>query len=147
MFVQTSSFIVGILKGVREMFFSPPMKVSFKIFISVLSLLILFSFKSPKNILLTPLIEQIYGMYDEEKLIKGIVDRVEDNEKAVVLIENELKEVIINQTKNKPLKSGDVINLTQVDHTYELVNINEAETLELKIDMDKLLNQLKEDDD
>src|SRR5690625_3832369 len=96
MVVQTSSFIVGILKGVREMFFSPPMKVSFKIFVSVLSLLILFSFKSPKNILLTPLIEQIYGMYDEEKLIKGIVDRIEDNEKEVVLIENEFKEVIIN---------------------------------------------------
>src|SRR5699024_4462517 len=129
------------------MFFSLQMKVSFNIFVSVLSLLILFSFKSPKNILLTPLIEQIYGMSDEEKLIKGIVDRIEDNEKAVVLIENESKEVIINQSKNKPLKSGDVSNLPQVEQTNELVNINEAETLELKIDMDKLLNQLEEDDD
>src|SRR5690625_5411781 len=113
MFVQTSSFIVGILKGVREMFFSPPMKVSFKIFVSVLSLLILFSFKSPKNILLTPLIEQIYGMYDEEKLIKGIVDRIEDNEKAVVLIVYELKKDIIYQYINNLIKSVELINLTK----------------------------------
>ncbi len=129
------------------MFFSPIMRVSFKIFISVLSLIILFSFKSPKNILLTPLIEQIYGMYEEEKLTKGIVDRIVDDENVVVLIESELKEVIIRQTKNKALKSGDVINLVEVDQTYQLVNINEAETLELKMDMEKLIKQLKEDDD
>jgi len=124
------------------MFFSPIMRVSFKVFISILSLLILFSFKSPKNILLTPLIEQIYGMYEEEKLTKGIVDRIINEENVVVLVEDELKEVIITQTKNNTLKSGDVINLVEVDQSYKLVNINEAETLKLKEDMQKLINQL-----
>src|SRR5699024_1075288 len=124
------------------MFFSPIMRVSFKVFISILSLLILFSFKSPKNILLTPLIEQIYGMYEEEKLTKGIVDQIINEENVVVLDEDELKEVIITQTKNNTLKSGDVINLVEVDQSYKLVNINEAETLKLKEDMQKLINQL-----
>lgn len=127
------------------MFFSPIMRVSFKVFISILSLLILFSFKSPKNILLTPLIEQIYGMYEEEKLTKGIVDRIINEENVVVLVEDELKEVIITQTKNNTLKSGDVINLVEVDQSYKLVNINEAETLKLKEDMQKLINQLDDD--
>lgn len=127
------------------MFFSPIMRVSFKVFISILSLLILFSFKSPKNILLTPLIEQIYGMYEEEKLTRGIVDRIINEENVVVLVEDELKEVIITQTKNNTLKSGDVINLVEVDQSYKLVNINEAETLKLKEDMQKLINQLDDD--
>src|SRR5690625_6320147 len=83
---------------------------------------------SDLNILLTPLIEQIYGMYDEEKLIKAPPDRAEDNEKAVVLIENEFKEVIINQSKNKPLKSGDVINLTQVDRKSTRLNSSHVAT-------------------
>lgn len=127
------------------MFFSPIMRVSFKVFISILSLLILLSFKSPKNILLTPLIEQIYGLYEEEKLTKGIVDRIINEEDVVVLIEDELKEVIITQTKNNTLKSGDIINLVEVNQSYKLVNINEAETLKLKDDMQKLINQLDGD--
>lgn len=127
------------------MFFSPIMKMSFKIFICVLSLIILFSFKSPKNILLTPLIEQIYGMYEAENLTKGIVDRIIGNEKVIILLENELEEVIITQPTNKLLKSGDVINLVKMDQTYKLVNVNEAETLKLKIDMEKLIKQLDEE--
>lgn len=128
------------------MFFSPIMRMSFKIFISVLSLIILFSFKSPENILLNPLIEQTYEMYEAESLTKGIVDRIIGQEQVIVLLESELEEVIINQPKNKVLKSGDVINLVKVDQTYKLVNVNEAETLKLKIDMEKLINQLNTED-
>lgn len=126
------------------MFFSPIMKISFKIFISVLSLIILFSFKSPENILLTPLIEQIHGMYQEEELTKGIVDRVVNKEQVVILIEANFEEIIIVQSKNKLLKSGDVVNLLKVDKTYKLININERETLELKNNMKDLIEQLNE---
>lgn len=126
------------------MFFSPIMKVSFKIFMSVLSLIILFSIQSPKNILLTPLVEQIHGLYQEEALISGIVDRVINDHQVIVLIETEFDEVIINQSKYKKLKSGDVVNLVKVDETYKLVNVNEIETKELKQNMKNLMLQLHE---
>lgn len=128
------------------MFFSPIMKVSFKIFMSVLSLIILFSIQSPKNILLTPLVEQIHGLYQEEELISGIVDRVINDHQVIVLIETEFDEVIINQSKYKKLKSGDVVNLVKVDETYKLVNVNEIETKELKQNMKNLMLQLHEND-
>lgn len=129
------------------MFFSPIMKVSFKIFMSVLSLIILFSIQSPKNILLTPLVEQIHGLYQEEELISGIVDRVINDHQVIVLIETEFDEVIINQSKYKKLKSGDVVNLVKVDETYKLVNVNEIETKELKQNMKNLMLQLHENAD
>lgn len=128
------------------MFFSPIMRISFKIFISALSLIILFSFESPKNILLTPLIEQIHGMYQEEELIRGIVDRVINEQQVIVLIETDFEEVIINQSENKKLKPGDVINLIKKDETYKLINIDEIETIELKKNMKHLIEQLNEKD-
>ena len=128
------------------MFFSPIMKISFKIFMSVLSLIILFSIKSPKNILLTPLIEQIYGLYQEEELISGIVDRVVNDHQVIVLIETDFDEIIIHQSNYKKLKSGDVVNLIKVDETYKLVNVNEIETRELQKNMKNLMQQLRESD-
>ncbi|HLQ82254.1 MAG TPA: hypothetical protein VK121_00215 [Pseudogracilibacillus sp.] len=128
------------------MFFSPIMKISFKIFMSVLSLIILFSIKSPKNILLTPLIEQIYGLYQEEELISGIVDRVINDHQVIVLIETDFDEIIIHQSNYKKLKSGDVVNLIKVDETYKLVNVNEIETRELQKNMKNLMQQLRESD-
>src|SRR5699024_666788 len=128
------------------MFFSPIMKISFKIFMSVLSLIILFSIKSPKNILLTPLIEQIYGLYQEEELISGIVDRVINDHQVIVLIETDFDEIIIHQSNYKKLKSGDVVNLIKVDETYKSVNVNEIETRELQKNMKNLMQQLRESD-
>lgn len=126
------------------MFFSPFMRLAFKIFMSALSLIILFSFQTPKNILLTPLIEQIYNLYEEEELKRGIVDRIVNKKHVVILLENELEEVVIDQLTNKQLKSGDVVNLIEVDQTYKFVNVNESETIELKQDMQKLINELNQ---
>lgn len=129
------------------MFFSSSMQVTFKIFMSVLSLIILFSFQTPKNILLTPLIEQIYNLSDEKELKRGIVDRIINKKQVVVLLEDELEEVIIEQSDDKLLKSGDVINLIEVDQSYKLVNINESETIRLKKEMRELIKQLDEASD
>lgn len=75
--------------------------------------------------------------------IHGVLDRFVNNQ-AVILIESDNEELIIDKNKlPNNSREGTWFNLERTQSCYTIIGINEELTVENKTDTNKLMNRLK----
>lgn len=80
----------------------------------------------------------------EEIMTIGIIDRIEDAETAVVLIEAERKQIELNLEGFPEVpKEGDVLYLQFKEEDYEVIRIDNELSKERKEQVNKILQQLQ----
>lgn len=80
----------------------------------------------------------------EEVMTIGIIDRIEDAETAVVLIEAERKQIELNlEGFSEVPKEGDVLQLQLKEEGYEVIRIDSELSKERKEQVNNILQQLQ----
>lgn len=85
-------------------------------------------------------------MFDSEEVMSiGVIDRIEDAGVAVVLIEDDAKQIELSlEELNEDVKEGDVLQLRFKADAYEIIRIDSELTKERKQQANQLLQQLQE---
>jgi len=78
-------------------------------------------------------------------MLKGVFDRIEDNEKAVILIEEMNDEFIVPVNElPKGAKVNTWLNIEKINDEYHVHSINEKETVRKKEKTSALMEKLRE---
>jgi len=76
--------------------------------------------------------------------MKGVIDRLTENNRAVILIESIGKEIIVSQSElPKGAKAQDWVNLKQSNGSYEILSVDYEKTASQRAKVKKLQAKLR----